>query len=189
MQQLGKKYVKLDQRIIGSDIRANPMVIAQTEFVKLVTEETSKLLAWASGLESSTNTFLEQAKALASRLGAYYRPDGLTEFGFWVPRLIGDVLHEREIYLEIFTPLEPINWRAREQRVKFKRDCLHLEQQGEFFWGVVAGLQPGNREQPGSFYWLRYSDLNGKLQTIRDLLGDYPYRKVLLEQKLHKGEN
>ncbi len=146
------------------------MVIAQSESVRLVPEETGKLLAWASGLESSTNTFLEQAKALARKLGAYYRPDGLTEFGFWVPRLIGDVLHEREIYLEIFTPLEPIDWRAKEQRIRFKSDRLHLEQQGEFFWGVVAGLQAGNREQAGSFYWLRYFDLNDKLQTIRDIV-------------------
>ena len=146
------------------------MVIAQSESVRLVPEETGKLLAWASGLESATNTFLEQAKALARKLGAHYRSDGLTEFGFWVPRLIGDVLHEREIYLEVFTPLEAIDWRAKEQRVRFRRDSLHLEQQGEYFWGVVAGLQAGNKEQAGSFYWLRYSDLNGKLQTIRDIV-------------------
>ncbi len=152
------------------------MVSVQSESVRLIIDETSKLLAWASGLESSTNTFLEQAKALARKLGAYYRPDGLTEFGFWVPRLIGDVLHEREIYLEIFTPLESIDWRAKEQRVKFKRDRLNLEQQGEYFWGVVTGLQPGSRDRAGSFYWLRYSDLNGVLRTIRDIVpNSLPY--------------
>ncbi len=138
--------------------------------IKLVPEATGKLLAWASGLESSTNTYLEQTKALSRKLGAYYRPDGLTEIGFWVPGLIRDVLHEREIYLEVFTPSEPIDWQEQEQTIKFKRDRLHLEQQGEFIWGVVAGMQPGNREQAGSFYWLRYIDRAKQLRTIRDLV-------------------
>ena len=144
--------------------------------IRLVPEATGKLLAWASGLEGSSNTYLEQTKALARKLGAYYRPDGLTEIGFWVPGLIRDVLHEREIYLEVFTPLEPIDWQEQEQTVQFKRDRLHLEQQGEFIWGVVSGMKPGNREQAGSFYWLRYIDRAEKLRTIRDLVpNSLPY--------------
>ncbi len=138
--------------------------------IRLVPKATGKLLAWASGLESSTSTYLEQMKALARKLGAYYRPDGLTEIGFWVPGLIRDVLHEREIFLEVFTPLEPIDWQEKEQSIKFRRDRLNLEQQGEYIWGVVAGMQPGNREQAGSFYWLRYVDRNEQLRTIRDLV-------------------
>ena len=138
--------------------------------VRLVPEATGKLLAWASGLEGSSNTYLEQMKALARKLGAYYRPDGLTEIGFWVPGLIRDVLHEREIYLEVFTPIEPIAWQEKEQSIKFKRDRLNLEQQGEYIWGVVAGMQPGTRDKAGSFYWLRYVDRAEKLRTIRDLV-------------------
>ncbi|MEM7590115.1 MAG: glucosylglycerol hydrolase [Cyanobacteria bacterium P01_A01_bin.83] len=138
--------------------------------IRLVPEATGKLLAWASGLEGSSNTYLEQTKALARKLGAYYRPDGLTEIGFWVPGLIRDVLHEREIYLEVFTPIEPINWQEKEQSIKFRRDRINLEQQGEYIWGVVAGMQPGTREQAGSFYWLRYIDRAEKLRTIRDLV-------------------
>lgn len=136
--------------------------------IKLIPEETGKLLAWATSLESSTNTYLEQTKALARKLGAHYRQDGLTEIGFWVPGLIADVLHEREIYLEVFTPLEEIDWQAKEQRIKFRCDRLHLEQQGEYIWGVVSGMFPGNREQAGSFYWLRYVDRAERLRTIRD---------------------
>ncbi|VEP14791.1 conserved hypothetical protein [Hyella patelloides LEGE 07179] len=138
--------------------------------IELVSKETGKLLAWASGLESSTNSYLEQAQALARKLGAHYRPDGLTEIGFWVPGLIRDALHEREIYLEVFTPLEPIDWRSQEQRISFRRDRLHLEQQGEYIWGVLSGMTPGTKEQAGSFYWLRYIDRAEKLRTIRDLM-------------------
>ena len=138
--------------------------------IRLVPEATGKLLAWASGLEGSSHTYLEQTKALARKLGAYYRPDGLTEIGFWVPGLVRDVLQEREIYLEVFTPTEPIDWQEKEQSIKFKRDRLNLEQQGEFVWGVVAGMQPGSRERAGSFYWLRYVDRAEELRTIRDLV-------------------
>ena len=144
--------------------------------IRLVPEATGKLLAWASGLESSSNTYLEQTKAIARKLGAYYRPDGLTEIGFWVPGLIRDVLHEREIYLEVFTPIEPINWQEKEQSIKFKRDRLQLEQQGEFIWGVVSGMQAGTKERAGSFYWLRYVDRAENLRTIRDLVpSSLPY--------------
>ena len=146
------------------------MKVEENSSIRLVPEATGKLLAWASGLEGSSNTYLEQTKALARKLGAYYRPDGLTEIGFWVPGLIRDVLHEREIYLEIFTPIEPIDWQSKEQSIKFRRDRLNLEQQGEYIWGVVAGMQAGTREQAGSFYWLRYTDRAEKLRTIRDLV-------------------
>jgi hypothetical protein len=156
--------------------RENCVKVTVDTSIRLVPEATGKLLAWASGLEGSSNTYLEQTKALARKLGAYYRPDGLTEIGFWVPGLIRDVLHEREIYLEVFTPLESIDWQEKEQAIKFKRDRLHLEQQGEFVWGVVAGMQPGRREQAGSFYWLRYIDRGEKLRTIRDLVpNSLPY--------------
>jgi len=138
--------------------------------IRLVPEATGKLLAWASGLEGSSTTYLEQTKALARKLGAHYRSDGLTEIGFWVPGLIRDVLHEREIYLEVFTPITEIGWQEKEQTISFRRDRLHLEQQGEFIWGVVAGMQPGNRQQAGSFYWLRYIDRAQKLRTVRDLV-------------------
>ena len=161
---------KLKGKCTSSIDRENCVKVEVDTSIRLVPDATGKLLAWASGLEGSSNTYLEQTKALARKLGAYYRPDGLTEIGFWVPGLIGDVLHEREIYLEIFTPIEPIDWQEKEQSVKFRRDRLNLEQQGEYIWGVVAGMIPGTREQAGSFYWLRYTDRAGKLRTIRDLV-------------------
>ena len=146
------------------------MIVEVDTSVRLVPEATGKLLAWASGLEGSSITYLEQTKALARKLGAYYRPDGLTEIGFWVPGLVRDVLHEREIYLEVFTPTEPINWQEKEQSIKFRRSRLNLEQQGEFVWGVVAGMQPGTKDRAGSFYWLRYVDRAERLRTVRDLV-------------------
>jgi hypothetical protein len=146
-------------------------VIVETKnSLRLVEDETEKLLDWAREIEHSQATYLEKAQALVQRLGAHYRADGLTEIGFWAPKLISEVMQERDIYLEVLTPLQPIDWRAKEQRITFKRDRLHLKQHGEYFWGVVGGMQPGNREQAGSFYWLRYIDQNDRLQAIRDTM-------------------
>ena len=146
------------------------MLIEASQSVELVVEETSKLLAWVSAQESNGSNYFSQCQVLARKLGAHYRKDGLTEIGFWVPGLIRDALHEREIYLEVFTPLEEIDWRSQEQRIRFKRDRLNLEQQGEYIFGVVSGMIPGNRHRTGSFYWLRYVDRADTLRTVRDVM-------------------
>jgi hypothetical protein len=146
------------------------VLVEVSQKIELVQKETGKLLAWVSAIESSGNSYLEQAKAIVRKLGAHYRSDGLTEIGFWVPGLMGDALHEREIYLEVFTPLEPIDWRSQEQRIGFRRDRVHLEQQGEFIWGVLSGMTPGTKEQAGCFYWLRYVDRAENLRAVRDLV-------------------
>lgn len=138
--------------------------------LSLIESETQKLLDWAIAIEESNDTYLEKAQAIAKKLGAHYRADGLTEIGFWTPRLIAEVMHERDIYLEVLTPIEEIDWQAQEQTIHFKRETLHLKQQGEYFWGVVSGMRAGNKKQAGSFYWLRFIDLNDRLRAMRDLM-------------------
>ncbi|MBE9127352.1 MULTISPECIES: glucosylglycerol hydrolase [unclassified Coleofasciculus] len=152
------------------------MIVDTKPAVKLVEDATQELLDWASTLEHSDATYFEKAQALATRLGAHYRADGLTEIGFWTPRLLAQVMRKMEIYLEVLTPLDPIDLQAVEQTVTFRRERLFLKQEGEFFWGVVAGMRPGSREQLGSFYWLRYIDQQGNLQAIRDVVSySLPY--------------
>ena len=112
------------------------------------------------------------------RLGTHYREDGLTEIGFWTPELAGEVIQtNRDVFLEVFTPLESINFRATQQKVPCRRDCVELRQQGEFFWGVVSGMRAGTREEMGSFYWLRHCDrLQDQISIIRDILAiSMPY--------------
>lgn len=144
------------------------MAVKTISSLSLVEAETQKLLDWVSAIETSNATYLEKAQAIARRLGAHYRSDGLTEIGFWTPRLIAEVMHERDIYLEVLTPLKEIDWQAREQIIPFKRETLHLKQHGEYFWGVVEGMRAGNKQQAGSFYWLRYIGLTNTLRAIRD---------------------
>ncbi len=143
----------------------------------LVKDETLALLDWAIEITNSDALSFSKGQQLATRLGAHYRPDGLTEIGFWTPELAGEImLSERDIYLEVFTPLEPLDFRVSEQQVPMRCDRLPLVQQGEYVWGVVAGLQPGRRDQAGSFYWLRYRDAQLQIHIVRDLLAySLPY--------------
>jgi hypothetical protein len=143
----------------------------------LVKDETLALLDWALEITNSDALSFSKGQQLATRLGAHYRPDGLTEIGFWTPELAGEImLSERDIYLEVFTPLEAIDFRAAEQQVAMRCDRLPLVQQGEYVWGVVAGLQPGRRDQAGSLYWLRYRDAQLQIYVVRDLLAySLPY--------------
>ncbi len=145
--------------------------------IRLDDAETQKLLDWAAAVTDSDETYFERGQALARRLGAHYREDGLTEIGFWTPELAGEVIQsERTIYLEMFTPVEPIDCRLKEQTATFRCDRLPMPQQGEFIWAVVSGMQPGTRDQLGSLYWLRYLDGQAVLQTIRDVVAySLPY--------------
>ncbi len=145
--------------------------------VYLVEDETQTVLDWASSVAQSDDTYFQRGQRLARRLGAHYRRDGLTEFGFWTPELVADIIQsERTLELEILTPLQPIDFRAPQQTLRFQRDRLPVMQQGEFVWAVVAGVKPGGRDRAGSFYWLRYVDADGRLNYIRDPLAySLPY--------------
>lgn len=148
-------------------------MIAQTEnSVTLVEAATQELLDWAAAITESDQTYFEKAKALATRLGSHYRhEDGLTEIGFWTPELTGEPLEMMDVRLEVLTPLDPIDWRSgSSQVVRFQRDRVSLKPQGEYLWGVVSGMRPGNRDQAGSFYWLRYLDAQNRPQTIWDVV-------------------
>lgn len=138
--------------------------------VELVEEATQALLDWATEVDRSDATYFEKGQQLATRLGAHYREDGLTEFGFWTPELTAQVMRRKEIYLEVLTPLDDIDFRSRQQEVRFHRARLNLVQQGEFLWGVVSGLTAGTRDRAGAFYWLRYIDQQGILRAIRDVV-------------------
>ncbi|MFP3345468.1 glucosylglycerol hydrolase, partial [Halomonas sp. SIMBA_159] len=77
----------------------------QTEqTIQLLEKPTQELLDWAIALEHAELSYLERSEAVARRLGAHYREDGLTEIGFWTPELTGEVMRPRAIYLEVLTP-------------------------------------------------------------------------------------
>ena len=153
------------------------MVTNTKKLVYLVEEETKKFITEIAEVEKNQDlTIFEKNQLIAIRLGAHYRSDSLTEIGFWSPQLMREVLHPKEIYLEIFTPTEEINWRQPLQQINFRRDCVYLKRRGKFFWGVIDGMQAGTKEKSGSFYWLRYITPSGEVEFIRDVMAySLPY--------------
>ncbi|MBD2652499.1 alpha-amylase [Synechocystis sp. FACHB-383] len=146
--------------------------------IHLVEDETEKLMKWARTVTESPENYFQAAREVAKKLGAHYREDGLTQVGFWVPRLAGEgAFTEKLIYLEVFTPRGEIDFQAPEQTASFRWERIELPQQGEFVWAVLSGMRPGRKDQAGSFYWLRYYDsILSKTLVIRDPLAySLPY--------------
>lgn len=151
--------------------------------IQLDTEATQELLDWAAAIAQSDETYFHKAQLLATHLGAQPRPNGLVYVGLWAPELAPGTVQPKDIFLEVFTPIETVEFTAPIQTVRFRRDRLQLQQQGEYFWGAVTGLQVGTREQLGSLYWLRYLnehpdplDTSNPLKIINDVLAySLPY--------------
>ena len=158
-------------------ITRHTVIATAPKHIQLVEDETQSLLIWAESIQRSEATFFEKAQKIARRLGAHYRADRLTEVGFWTPDLTGDIIQsEDRIVLEVYTPTEDINFRVTEQTVTFNRVQIPLVKQGEFVWGVIEGMRPGRRDRSGCFYWLRYTDQDGRVHIIRDPLAySLPY--------------
>ncbi|MGB2925839.1 MAG: glucosylglycerol hydrolase [Limnothrix sp.] len=139
--------------------------------IELIEAQTQALLTWAKTIERDSPSPYAAGQQLVRKLGAHHRADGLTEFGFWLPNATA-----AHFVLEIFTPLNPIDFRLANQEMSCRRDRLAFPRQGEFVWGVVAGLKAGDRTNTGSFYWLRQGDTEQPQQIIRDVLAySLPY--------------
>ncbi|MCM1983138.1 glucosylglycerol hydrolase [Lyngbya confervoides] len=133
--------------------------------------ETQQLIEWIDEVWHSDQTYFDQARTIVRRLGAHYRSDGFTEVMFWAPEQSSKIIQtQRDLFLEVFTPVEAVDFRLPEQDILFQYDCIPMVQHGEFVLGVLSGMVPGNRDRSGSFYWLRARDnLNETIKTIRDV--------------------
>lgn len=135
----------------------------------LVEDATTDLVQWAQTVQAKAADQFEQAKQLVAELGAHYR-DGYAQIGFWAPELVEQSIAADQWHLEVLTPITLVDWSAPQQSIRFKREQVPLAQVGDYVWGIVAGMTAGNRDQIGSFYWLRYQDADGNWQTIHDHL-------------------
>lgn len=136
---------------------------------RLVKEATRELADWAGAIQKESGSPFEAARQIVTRLGARVR-DGRAEVGFWTPELVEKEIPAERVFLEILTPLAPIDFQLDRQQVRFRRERVNLLPQGDYFWGVIDGMRPGSRQQVGAFYWLRYRDRQGAWHTITDPL-------------------
>ncbi|MFP4321967.1 MAG: glucosylglycerol hydrolase [Anaerolineales bacterium] len=143
--------------------------------IHLLEDPTQELVSWAHTILAEAENPFEAQRSIVRRLGAHYSPEGTT-FGFWIPHLIEDAVPAEQIYLEILIPPADLDLTADDHQATFTRQRVKLVLDGEFAWGVIAGLQPGTRAQVGDFYWLRYQDANGAWGTAHDHLAySIPY--------------
>ena len=136
---------------------------------RVVPEATEDLAGWAGKIIAGGGSDFEAARRIAARLGAHL-VDGRAEIGFWTPGLAGKSIPQERVFLEVFTPLEKIDFRSREQRVRFKKEQLKPVLQGEYAWAVVEGIVAGSRDRVGSFYRLRYLDDRDGWHTVPDVV-------------------
>lgn len=137
----------------------------------LLPEPTEALLNWAAAVAETAVSPFSHAQQLTRHLGAHWRDDlHAAEVGFWLPEISEQALDPARVFLEIFIPLDEIDFQADVQEVAWRRERVNLRVQGEYAWGVVAGMRPGQRQQVGSFYWLVYQGADGQEQIVRDPL-------------------
>jgi hypothetical protein len=159
-----------------------------TRDIYQIEEATQVLVDWAHTIHAEATTPYEALRQIVRRLGAHYHDDH-TEIGFWVPHLVEANVPTDKVFLEILIPPDDLDLTAQESQATFTRQRVPLVLDGEFAWGVVAGMQPGRREQIGDFYWLRYQDNKGEWGTVYDHLAySIPYG-VLAPAELYDLEH
>jgi hypothetical protein len=138
------------------------------QFTQDIVEELREIIGGSS-------TYDAAKKITRAFLGSRRVGEGQALFGFWVPGLADGALIGKagQIKLELFSPREKIDFTTLKKHeplhIRFQRDLVQLMVVGNYMVGVVDNVMIGNREQAGSFYWLRYSD-HGTSYIIRDPL-------------------
>ena len=164
---------------LAADAGAHPRPEANgDDEPRLHTAETEKLVTRVAALLGDPSlTPFDSRREIARLLGAHHDPDtGLTRFGFWAPELALARVAEREVALELFTPLEPIDFSAPRLAVSVARRRVPLVAVGDYRWGVLENVRAGSGDLAGAFYWLHARDEGGQEIIVRDLLAhSIPY--------------
>lgn len=133
---------------------------------------TRELLEEVAAIEADDEVSLfVRRQRLARLLGAHHDPDtGLTRFGFWAPEISEARIEAHAVALELFTPLERIDFDADRVAGNFHRTRVSLEPVGDWWWAVVANVRAGTKERAGAMYRLRAQTGDGTELFRRDLV-------------------
>ena len=144
-------------------------MITESSHFRLLRDETQEIMRWQRHIQETATTEFEAAKQIVRRLGAHWKNDR-AEIGFWVPELVEMEIPTERVMLDLFTPLDEIDFNEPVQQVKFQRDRLQLMREGNYMWGVVEGMKPGSRDEIGTLYQLVYQARSGDWVAIHDHL-------------------
>ncbi|MEQ8965436.1 MAG: glucosylglycerol hydrolase [Azospirillaceae bacterium] len=150
--------------------------------------ESEALAAWCLERLEEGPTPFDSARRIARRLGAHPAGDldGAEEagwasrrwvaFGFWAPEVLERRIAPDDVFLEILTPLEPLDLRVGRKEAGFRRQRLPVVRAEEFCWAAVDGPVIGDRDTVGSFYQLRFRDSDGVWRAVPDYVAySVPY--------------
>lgn len=129
------------------------------------TEEwiSSQRIHWDQG-----ETSFSEARKVAEFLGATYSSTGCL-FGVWAPEIEERGLDPESFRLELFSPLEAIDFRSTGQRVRFRKEMIPMVKKSSFFWVLLEDVQGGRKEKAGDFYRFSYLE-KGQRRIIHDPL-------------------
>jgi hypothetical protein len=144
-------------------------MITESSHFRLLRDETQEMMRWQRHIQETATTEFDAAQQIVRRLGAHWKNDR-AEIGFWVPELVELEIPPERVMLDLFTPLDDIDFDEPVQKIRFQRDRLQLMREGNYMWGVVEGMTPGSRDELGTLYQLVYQARSGDWVAIHDHL-------------------
>ncbi|MFN4098318.1 MAG: glucosylglycerol hydrolase [Pararhodobacter sp.] len=114
-------------------------------------------------------TSFDAEMSIARRLGG--RIEGDTAFfGFWTPELLDLRVPSGDIFLEILSPVEPLDLTRAHQSVQFERAWVPVIREEAHCFTAVTGMRAGTRDTMGDFYALSWRDAEDNWHRILDPL-------------------
>lgn len=136
---------------------------------RLLKDETQQLIEKINQINDSSNSDFENAQKIAKIMGVHKTGEN-AQICFWCPEIDNETVQENNVFIEIFTPIEKIDFYKDSQDIKFDNAKIPLKHAGDFYCGVVSGMVAGTRDYAGTFYQVFYKDNNGKTYIHRDPL-------------------
>ncbi len=114
------------------------------------------------------------ARKIAKLLGASFSKDHCL-FGVWAPEIDEREVESQSFRLELFRPLDRIDFRSPEQNVRFYKEMIPMVKCGSFYWALLDHVTGGTKDKAGDFYQFSYEE-RGERKVIYDPLAtSLPY--------------
>jgi len=118
---------------------------------------------------ATAETTFDAERSIARRLGGRIEGD-TARFGFWTPELLDARVPSGDIFLEILSPVEPLDLTRAHQSVRFERAWVPVIREEAHCFTAVTGMRAGTREAMGDFYALAWRDAEDQWHRILDPL-------------------
>lgn len=119
-------------------------------------------------LTTSETLFLAHQQ-IARTLGGQVEGDRAT-FGFWTPELLDHRIPDGDVFLEVLSPVGPLDLTRSHQNVDFERIYLPVARYEAHTFAAATGMRTGSREEGGDFYALVWRDQHDAWHRILDPL-------------------